>query len=426
MLTNLKKRFVLITMSIVTFILITIFSGVYLFTAQNEKNFTLNFMKKAVQSDHIIMPPPPMFGENQNMHNQTPFNNSSLYANSFLVTIDESNQISVKALSPYFNLEDQLDQISIFLDLVAEKGTKNGIIKVNGTQVRYLIHDTPINRTIIFTDRTSEIDALNRLLLLCLLIGISIFVALFFVSLFLANWAIKPIAHAWEKQKQFVADASHELKTPLTVIATNTDVVLANPYDLVLDQSKWLNYIKQETDRMTKLVNDLLYLAKIDEDDNLLNKTNFNLSESIINVCLPFESVIFESNSIFDMTIEPNLYFYGDEGKIKQLAIILLDNAIKNTPTNGTIKLLLTHDKVKNKILLSVTNTGPGISEEHQKHIFERFYRADESRVRKTGGYGLGLSIAQSIINQHHGHINVTSSLEGPTTFVASLPIRKT
>ena len=420
MLRKLKVRFVLITMSLISLVLLIIFTGIYFFMAQSERNSTLNEMRQLAKAEQFsFRHEPPMFLDPSLKPKP---NIAHLKEDSFLVKLSSTNE--VVQIIPPFESEDQLTQIPTFVKLAENMEKNEGIIVVNGTQVRFLKEITQTGKVIVFCDRTEEINTLNRLLIICLLFGFLSFIILLMITLYLAKWAIKPVAKAWEKQKQFVADASHELKTPLTVIATNTDVVLSNPLDYVENQSKWLEYIKAETVRMTKLVNDLLYLAKLDDDDELLHHSEFNISEAFTNICLPFESIIFESHKHFDMDITPELLIYGDENRLKQLAVILLDNAIKNTNEEGQIHFSLKHNSAKNKIVFAITNTGKGIPSEYHDKIFERFYRLDPSRTRETGGYGLGLSIAQSIVIQHNGSIEVHSTEEGPTTFLVTLPIK--
>lgn len=431
MLKKLRLRFISITMTLVTIILTFILTSIYLFMARGEHIEATKFMKNVANAG--VFPPakmPPMFEKlpPNNKTNHPPnllfSSDPSLYANSFLVELDELGNITLRYFSSDFNVDDESDTILDFIQLAQDKHSPQGIIKVNNSQVRFLIKNEPHKQIFVFTDRSAEIATLTRLLWICIFIGFLSILVFLIITICLAKWAIKPVEHAWEKQKQFVADASHELKTPLTIIATNADVILANPNDLVKDQSKWLNYIKTETERMTKLVNDLLYLAKLDDEEALTHKMFFNLSDSLMDICLPFESVVFESNKLFNMNISPDIEYFGDEGRLKQLGVILLDNAIKHTPENGTIDFCVAWDASKNKVLITVTNTGPGIPEEHHKKIFERFYRVDKSRARATGGYGLGLAIAKNIVMQHNGTIQVISSAQGPTTFLVSLPYK--
>jgi signal transduction histidine kinase len=229
-----------------------------------------------------------------------------------------------------------------------------------------------------------------------------------------------PVQEAFEKQKQFVADASHELKTPLAVINTNVDVLLSNGEDTINNQSKWLNYIKSESERMTKLTNDLLYLTQMDYSDNKLIFTKLNLSESVESIILAMEAVIYEHNLSLNYDVEPELIAYGNDEQIRQVVMILLDNAIKYTNQKGSISVTL--KRQNSDIMLSVSNTGEGIHQEHLKKIFDRFYRTDKSRSRRLGGYGLGLSIAKAIIDQHKGKIYAESILNKSTTFFVRLP----
>lgn len=423
MLKKLRSRFILITMSLISVILIIILIGVCFFMAQSEEYQSLMQMEEISKSEGIIRHPiPPMFiAKDTKPPKHPPFPLiSNFSSNSFAVKLNADG--TVIEITPQFESEIQTEQIPDFIAQVETQNQPEGIIKVNNIQVRFLKTDKPYGSIIVFLDRTTELATLNRLLLICTLIGFISLIILFIITVRLSKWAISPIETAWEKQKQFVADASHELKTPLTVITTNIDVVLSNSLDYVENQSKWLHYIKSEVNRMTKLVNDLLYLAKLDDDTRKLIKSNFNMSEVYMNTCLPFESIVFESHKFLNLDIASDLMYYGDESRLKQVMVILIDNAIKNTPEGGLITLAL--KSTHNKIILSITNTGPGIPNEYHDKIFERFYRVDSSRARQTGGYGLGLSIAKSIVTQHQGTIHVSSSVEGPTTFTVILPLK--
>ena len=224
-------------------------------------------------------------------------------------------------------------------------------------------------------------------------------------------------------RKRFIADASHELKTPLTIINTNTDVLLSNSEDTIHNQSKWLHYIKSETERMTRLTNDLLYLTEMDDSRASMIYSKFNMSEAVENIILTMEAVIFEKHISLHYDIEPNLTVQGNNEQMKQVAMILLDNAVKYTNPKGTVTLTL--KKQYNDVILSVTNTGEGIAAEHLTNIFDRFYRTDASRVRKQGGYGLGLAIAKSIVEQHKGKIYAKSVAGESTTFYVQLASMK-
>ena len=293
-----------------------------------------------------------------------------------------------------------------------------GIISIDKNKYRYLLKYNPPknNYSIVFLDRTLEISTINRLLFIFIIItGIGL-IFIFFISILLANWTIKPVAKAWDQQKQFIADASHELKTPLTVISTNTDVILSNSNDTVESQSKWLNYIKNETIRMTKLVNSLLYIAKYDANETKILLKKINLSNIISSICLQYEPLIYENNKKLITNIDNNITIMGDEDKIKQLLNILMDNALKYSLNNGIIKISLKKNKQSN-VYITVSNSSETINKEQLNKIFDRFFRIDSSRNRKTGGSGLGLNIAKSIVEIHKGSINVMNK-DNITSFI--------
>jgi len=306
---------------------------------------------------------------------------------------------------------------------IIKSGSIEGKTEIDNLKFRYSVFSKDDNSgyDIIFLDRAIEISSLNRLLIIFVSIGGVGLVVLFGVSWLLASWAVTPIAEAWDKQKQFIADASHELKTPLTVIATNTDVVLSNADDTVQNQSKWLTYIKSETLRMSKLVSDLLYIAKSDVNEVAIIMNEFNMSHTVSGICLVFETVAFENGKLLDTDIDENILFKGDEDRIKQLVTILIDNAIVHSEGNANIIVSLKKD-IKDKIKLSVINTnGEDIPKGYEERLFERFFRVDKARNRSNGSHGLGLNIAKSIVNNHGGTITVTSTNDHVVTFTVTL-----
>ena len=292
---------------------------------------------------------------------------------------------------------------------ISESGKETGKCVINSVSYRYKMTSSPHSKvsSVIFLDRSIEISTLNRLLIIFVIIGCAGLIIVFFISLFLANWAIKPIEDAWNKQKQFIADASHELKTPLTVIAANTDVVLSTPNDMIRNQERWLRYIKSETLRMSKLVNELLYIAKSDANEIKMDMNEFDISNTVSSICLIFESLVFEANRELATDISPHLKFFGDEDRIKQLVTILLDNATKYSLINSVISVSLFKNN-QGKIKICISNKCEDLSEDNVSKLFDRFYRVDTSRNSGTGGNGLGLNIAQNIAEAHNGNIHVS------------------
>ena len=239
--------------------------------------------------------------------------------------------------------------------------------------------------------------------------------------MFLSQWALRPIEKSWQQQRQFVADASHELKTPLTVLLADADILLAHPEQTIDSQRKWVEYIQDEARRMKELVEDLLFLARNDSAAEKERKRQpVVLSDVCWNCMLSFEPVAFERGAQVNGDIDPEVRLLGDEGQLRRLVTILLDNACKYCGPEGTVDLSL--KRSGDRAVLTVHNTGEPIPPEALPHLFERFYRQDSARARETGGYGLGLAIAASVVERHRGKISVTSTAAEGTTFTVSLP----
>lgn len=274
--------------------------------------------------------------------------------------------------------------------------------------------------SVILVNIDYENSLLKSLQLNLIIVAVIGLIFVFAGSLFMAGKAIKPIMSAWEKQKNFVADASHELRTPLSVIQANLELVMGNKEETVESQTKWLENINFENKHMSKLVADLLLLARADSGQKLLEMVNFSLSESIEKSVAPFVPVAEEKNINIDSVIAQDVNFFGDESRIKQLITILVDNAVKYTPSGGRIYVGLKSNK--DNIEIDISDNGVGISKGDIQKIFERFYRVDKARGSESGGIGLGLSIASWIVKEHRGTINVDSTLDEGTTFKVLLP----
>lgn len=240
-------------------------------------------------------------------------------------------------------------------------------------------------------------------------------VLVFTASYIISKFALKPVKHSWQKQLDFTADASHELRTPLAVIKTNLEIVLDNPNKTVESQLKWLKNIEIEHTRMTKLVEDLLTLSRADTGEQSLFTSTFLIDEAAQVAINTFQSVCQQKEIELAHNIETNILFSGDEKRISQLIIILLDNAVQYTQPKGKIYFEL--HKKENAIEFSVQDTGVGISKEDTAKIFERFYRVNNTRQQNPDGSGLGLSIARWIVEQHKGRIYVDSKLGEGTIF---------
>lgn len=411
MINKLKKKFVFINMILIVIILSFTFGAVYVSTSSRLTRESNDMLQKTIEQ------------ENEIHKNQIDINKSNTDTPpppqifSFAVQLDKNNNIT----DVFYNNMDKLDtSVSITLvNSVLADNNATGLIQ--NKNYRFLKYPNEKGTKIAFVDRSLEINTLNSLLKTFILVGIGSLTAFFIVSLYLANWAVKPIKKSLEQQRQFIADASHELKTPLTVILANTDIVLSHKEDTINNQIKWINYIKTECKRMTTLVNDLLFLAKTDANRNEVIFSKVNFSDIIWNCVLPFESVAFEEGKTINNKIPPNIFINGDNNRLKQLIFILVDNAVKYSNEKGVVNITLI--TFQGRAILSVNNTGNHIQKEKISHLFDRFYRVDESRERKKGGYGLGLAIAKNIVESHHGKINVTSSESEGITFTISFSL---
>ncbi|WP_434748869.1 sensor histidine kinase [Paenibacillus amylolyticus] len=298
-----------------------------------------------------------------------------------------------------------------------ESNRWTGQFALDGTDWAYVVDPSRDGHMIVFMDVTAQQGILTNLIYTFTVVGLIMFVVIYFLSRYFASRSIAPVREAFEKQKQFIADASHELKTPLATINTNTDVLLANQEETIGSQAKWLHYIKSETERMSGLTNDLLYLTQMDDSRSTMIHTKFNMSDAVESIILPMEAVIFEKNITLDYNIDSDLMVHGNREQIKQVVLILLDNAVKYSGPKGAVNISL--QRQNHDVLLTVFNTGEGIAPEHLDRIFDRFYRTDSSRARKHGGHGLGLAIAKSIVEQHRGEIYAKSVVgEGATFYV--------
>ena len=314
--------------------------------------------------------------------------------------------------------EDDFRTVHSAMDEVKKRGEGSGTVEVNDTSYRYLYQkDENGAAHLVLLDRTLEISTLSRLLLLFFFITLLGLVGMFFLSMLLANWTVTPIATAWEKQKQFVADASHELKTPLAVISANTEVVLANPQESVAGSSKWLSYIQSETMRMSKLITNLLSVARMDQSGAKTAADPISLSDLVTNTCMVFDPIVFEHGKTLNTVIQKNVSIRAEEDNIRQLLSILLDNAVLHSVPQAQITVSLSQD-AQGKIRFAVANTANDIPKEQLAHLFDRFYRVDT--VGSPNGSGLGLSIAKSIVHQMGGTLTVTSENQ-LVTFLAVL-----
>ena len=283
-----------------------------------------------------------------------------------------------------------------------------------GTQF-YRLADLPEGKTLIVLDERLDMMSADRVLRVTALIAAIACLILCTAAWFLIRRMALPVQQAFDRQRQFVWDASHELKTPLAVIGANADVLTGE-----IGENDHLQYIRSEVRRTNTLIGDLLTLARMDRGTQTAEKKEIDLSKTLLEVALPFESTAFEAGKTFDIDIPDHITCIGDAAMLQQLTVILLSNALKYSDEHGRIRISAgQRGKTKE---IAVMNTGPGIAPEDLGRIFDRFYRADTSHNREVEGYGLGLSIARNIAEAHHGRIAVKSEQGRETVFTVTLP----
>ena len=301
---------------------------------------------------------------------------------------------------------DVTDELKNFAIKVSNRKFDEGYI---GNYI-YKVRKIGMNgKEVTLIESETTIKELKITIMISIIIGALGIIIIFVIAKKISTTIVQPVENTFEKQKQFISDASHELKTPLAVIEANADVLQDK-----VGENKWITYIQNEVQSMNKLVNDLLVLARM-ENKNTSNNQKFNISKEVEMSVSVFESMMYEKKITLETNINEGIEFNGDKEDIKHIISILIDNAIKHTEGNG--KIIVNTVKEKNNIKIEVKNQGKPIPEEEIQKIFERFYRVDKARSRSEKRYGLGLSIAKGIVEKYKGTISV-SCKDGFTSFI--------
>ena len=395
MIKKLRIKFVVINMAMMTVMLCVIFGMLYNFTKNSLVSESVSMMKTIASNPFQTGRP----GEYL----------SDLQLPYFSLQISPRGEL-ISTGGGYYDLSD-MEFLGELITETLSSGRETGVIEEHN--LRFYQTQNPAGTVLVFADMSSEENTLENLLQTSLFIGILSFGGLLVISIVLSRWSIRPVEKAWVQQKQFVADASHELKTPLTVIMTNSEL-MQNPDYTPEDKEQFSKSIFAMAHQMRYLVERMLELARADNQQKQLVITPINFSKVIADAAISFEGVFFEKGLSLDSRIEPDLCVNGNVQALQQVVDILLDNARKYSYAAGETVVQL-YSTGYNKCRLSVTNPGPEIAQEDLTNIFRRFYRVDKARSR-DGSFGLGLPIAQDIIEQHHGKIWAESS-NGFNTF---------
>ena len=402
MLNRLRRRFTAVFMILVAGMLCLIFGLVYRFTQLDLIAESINMMH-AVASIPIRHDRP---GE-QPERIRLPY---------FILHVDRQGDFFATG-GEYYDLSDRS-----FLAELLEAADASGkeVDTLPAYHLRFCRIRTPMGEQVVFADTTNERAILRSLAGRCAAIGALCLLIFWGISVLLARWMVRPAETAWKQQRQFVADASHELKTPLTVIMTSAE--LLQSADSALDnRAQMTENILTMTRQMRGLVERLLELARSDQEQGDLVLEPVDFSAVAEEAVLVFEPVFFERGLSLDSRVQEGLTVNAEPRRLAQVLHILLDNALKYAASSGVVRLELARVN-RRRCLLSVTNPGPTLSGAELKQIFKRFCRLDPARSR-DGGYGLGLSIAEGIVQAHHGRIWAESAKETVTFFV-ELPLK--
>ena len=362
MLKRLRIKFIAVIMSIVTVLFIVIFGLVLHLTKQNMERESLQLMRGMAFRPMMSAPmhKPDKMPENIRL----PF---------FTVQIDEYGEIAAFG-GDYFDLTDK-EQLRDLVDAVNERSKETGVL--SEYDLRYMKADNGRIKTIVFADISSEKAMINGLIRNSVIIGLIGYAVFFLISLLLSKWVTKPVEKTWNEQKQFIADASHELKTPLTVIMTNAEMMSDKSYS-ENDRDGFTKNILSTSKRMRGLVESLLELARLDNNKAKLKLDDVDLSKLINDSILPFEPLFYENDMEISADIENNISVQGDKDKLRQVINILLDNALKYSDTADKVVVKLRRQSSES--ILSVSSPGIALTNEECRNIFKRFYRMDKAR----------------------------------------------
>ena len=326
----------------------------------------------------------------------------------FFVTIDVDG--SIKTVNTGKVAATDTETAIEYAQTVWQSGKEQGFLG----NYRYLQSQKQDGTLILFLDCRRNLDSFQTLLFSSILASLGGATLVFVLLLFFSKKIVKPFSESYEKQKRFITDAGHELKTPLTIIDADAEILTMD-----IGENEWLKEIRHQTKRLATLTNELIFLSRMEEERPAQMKV-FCLLELLTSTIQSFDGVAKMQNKQISSNIQPNLFLCGDKKSIQKLLTILLDNALKYMPSQGVVTCELATQK--NQLKLLVSNPSETLNKEQISRLFDRFYRTDDSRNSQTGGYGLGLSIAQAIVTAHKGKITAYTTDESSLTISLTLP----
>ena len=411
MIRKLRLKFVAICMLLVTAVLAAVLVVNFVSLKQNVERLSSQVLHRVMEESVSPIGPswrqPPEIGID--------IGGERVMLPYFTANIWSSNTAYITG-GTYANLEDTEMLSAIIEDCLAQAEDEGTL---SNYRLRYLRRNNALYQKVAFVDMSMELAMLRQAMSSSLLIAAAALLLLLLVSVLLSFWATRPVEKAWKQQRQFLSDASHELKTPLTVILSNAE--LLDGAVLPEKPARWTDNIRSESLRMKALVEEMLTLARADNAVQTAVMANLSLSDAAQNCALAIEPVAFEAGKRLEYHIQEGVSVLGDEDRLRRLISILLDNAIKYGAAGGTVTLTLAcTDRLAR---LVVSNPGDPIPAKHLSRLFERFYRADDSRGEQSG-FGLGLPIALTIAAEHRGTLKAESDATS-TRFIFTMPLQK-
>ena len=330
----------------------------------------------------------------------------------FSVLLSDSGEVMWVDTGKIFSVD--ADSAVEYANDIMEKDSERGFIG----EFRYARTAEGDGVRITFLDCGRQLNSYYRFLIISIIMALAGFIIVFLVISFFSGKFIRPISESYEKQKRFITDAGHEIKTPLTIINANVDVL-----EMDMGKNECLEDIRQQAERLTVLTNDLVYLARMEEAENTLQMIEFPVSEVVLETAEPFKTLSATQGKEFICNVQPMLSMCGNYKAIQQLVSILMDNALKYSPSGGKVSLDFARQN-KNLVLTVSNTTDSVITAENLNHIFDRFYRTDPSRNSETGGHGIGLSVAKAIVTAHGGKISASVKDGNAFQITAVLPVQ--
>ena len=395
MIRHLRWKVVATNMLLISLVLLAVFAAVVLISRANYRESVQQQLYQALESGD--------YGSRQPGAEGIPCFVAEVYASGMARVAGNS----------YYDLSDQSQLAAIVTEALAQE-EDTGLLA--DFHLRYLRKTGYTSTLIAFTDTTLESTTMRSMAAVCSLAGSAALLVLFLCSYLLAGVVTRPVGAAWAQQEQFLSDASHELKTPLTVILSSAELLNQSALP---EQAVYIDNIREESRRMKLLVEDMLTLSRAQRSAGSLPEQTADLSEAAMTAALRFEPVAFEAGRRLEYDIAPELPVWGDGGKLGQALAALLDNAVKYSA--GGTDIRLTAEKQGRFAVVAVADSGPDIPADKLPHIFDRFYRADEART-DGDSFGLGLPIAKAIIDAHRGTLRCESG-GGVTRFIITLPL---